>query len=110
MVASSLVFHLHTSLWWTLFRAPKDSGSHEFRDWWFVVLVDRNPNVQALFVFLGTVVGGWTLAGASAISTGLPGKYEHFKTPLGVFDHSRENPDFRAEGTKNKFGIRGYGD
>ena len=75
----------------------------------FVVLVDRNPNVQALFLFLGTTAGGWNLIGASAISTGLPGKYEHFKTPLGVFDHSRENPDFRAEGTKNQFGIRGYG-
>jgi lipoprotein-anchoring transpeptidase ErfK/SrfK len=75
----------------------------------FIVLVDRNPNIQALFVFLGTNEGGWSLVGATAISTGLPGTYEHFKTPLGVFDHSRENPDFRAEGTKNKFGVRGYG-
>ena len=75
----------------------------------FVVLVDRNPNVQVLLVYWGTVANGWSLVGASSISTGLPGKYEHFLTPLGVFDHSRENPDFRAEGTKNKFGIRGYG-
>lgn len=75
----------------------------------FVVLVDRNPNIEALLVFWGTVADGWSLVGASSISTGLPGKFEHFTTPLGVFDHSRENPDFRAEGTKNKFGIRGYG-
>lgn len=75
----------------------------------FAVLVDRNPNVQVLLVYWGTVANGWSLVGASSISTGLPGKYEHFLTPLGVFDHSRENPDFRAEGTKNKFGIRGYG-
>jgi hypothetical protein len=76
----------------------------------FVVLVDRNPDIQALFVFLGTSAAGWTLVGAAPVSTGLPGKYEHFKTPLGVFDHSRQNPDFRAEGTRNKLGIRGYGD
>ena len=75
----------------------------------FVVVVDRNPNVQVLMVYWGTLANGWSLVGASSISTGLPGKYEHFKTPLGVFDHSRENPDFRAEGTKNEFGIRGYG-
>lgn len=75
----------------------------------FVVVVDRNPNVQVLLVYWGTLENGWSLVGASSISTGLPGKYEHFKTPLGVFDHSRENPDFRAEGTKNAFGIRGYG-
>ena len=75
----------------------------------FVVVVDRNPNVQVLLVYWGTLATGWSLVGASSISTGLPGKYEHFKTPLGVFNHSRENPDFRAEGTKNAFGIRGYG-
>ncbi len=75
----------------------------------FVVVVDRNPNVQVLMVYWGTFANGWSLVGASSISTGLPGKYEHFKTPLGVFDHSRDNPDFRAEGSKNAFGIRGYG-
>lgn len=41
--------------------------------------------------------------------TGLPGRYEHFTTPLGVFDHSMANPDFRAEGTKNTLGFRGCG-
>jgi hypothetical protein len=29
---------------------------------------------------------------------------------LGVFEHTLENLDFRAEGTRNEFGIRGYGD
>ena len=28
---------------------------------------------------------------------------------LGVFAHSLDNPDFRAEGTLNSNGIRGYG-
>jgi hypothetical protein len=75
----------------------------------FLVLVDRNPDVQAALLFFGTSIGGWKLVGATPVSTGLPGRYEHFLTPLGVFDHSMINPDFRAEGTKNKLGFRGYG-
>jgi hypothetical protein len=43
------------------------------------------------------------------VSTGRPGTYDHFVTPLGVFEHTPHNLDFRAEGTMNEFGIRGYG-
>ena len=75
----------------------------------FFVVVDRNIQVQVAVLFWGSPGNGWKLLGATPVSTGLPGKYEHFLTPLGVFEHSRENPDFRAIGTKNKFGIRGYG-
>lgn len=76
----------------------------------YVVLVDRNPNVQALFIyFRGNPAGAWTLIGASPVSTGLPGRYDHFVTPLGVFEHTPRNMDFRAEGTLNENGIRGYG-
>jgi len=75
----------------------------------FIVLVDRSPNVQAALLYWGSAERGWGLVGASPVSTGLPGRFEHFTTPLGVFDHSTANPDFRAEGTKNKLGIRGYG-
>jgi hypothetical protein len=75
----------------------------------FVVLVDRSFNVQAALLFLGSATRGWALVGAAPVSTGLPGRYEHFLTPLGVFDHTMANPDFRAEGTKNKLGFRGYG-
>ena len=49
------------------------------------------------------------MIGASPVGTGLPGKYDHFLTPLGVFHHSPDNMDFRAEGTTNENGIRGYG-
>ena len=73
------------------------------------MLIDRSVNVQAAFIYWGSVAQGWSLVGATPVSTGLPGRYEHFTTPLGVFDHSRANPDFRAEGTKNKLGFRGYG-
>ena len=75
----------------------------------FVALVDRSPNAQALLLFVGGADAAWRLVGAAPVSTGLPGRYEHFKTPLGVFDHSVAHLDYRAEGTKNKFGIRGYG-
>jgi hypothetical protein len=75
----------------------------------FIALVDRNPNVQALLLYSGSATKGWEFIGAAPVSTGLPGRYEHFTTPLGVFDHSMSNPDFRAEGTKNKLGFRGYG-
>ena len=74
----------------------------------FVVLVDRSPEVQALLLMHGAA-GRWELVGATPVSTGLPGRFEHFLTPLGVFDHSLANPDYRAEGTKNENGIRGYG-
>ena len=75
----------------------------------FVALVDRSPKVQALLLLWGSAGTVWRLVGAAPVSTGLPGRYEHFATPLGVFEHSLTNPDYRAEGTKNEFGIRGYG-
>lgn len=75
----------------------------------YLVVVDRDPKVQALFLFFRPVQGPAQLVGASPVSTGRPGSFDHFETPLGVFEHSLANPDFRAEGTRNSLGIRGYG-
>jgi hypothetical protein len=76
----------------------------------FVVLVDRSANVQALFVYFRAKPGdAWSMIGASPVATGRPGSYDHFLTPLGVFQHVPDNHDFRAEGTVNEYGIRGYG-
>ncbi|WP_246641839.1 L,D-transpeptidase [Paraburkholderia edwinii] len=76
----------------------------------YVVLVDRNPNVQALFIYFRAIpADDWQLIGASPVATGRPGQYDHFITPLGVFEHTPDNMDFRAEGTMNANGIRGYG-
>ncbi len=76
----------------------------------YIVMVDRAPNVQALFIyFRATPTNAWLMIGASPVGTGWPGKYDHFLTPLGVFHHSPDNMDFRAEGTTNENGIRGYG-
>jgi hypothetical protein len=75
----------------------------------FFLLVDRNPNVQAVMIYWKSPAGEYLFIGASPVSTGKPGEYDHFETPLGVFDHSLANPDFRAEGTTNVEGLRGLG-
>ncbi|MEK6422021.1 MAG: hypothetical protein V4801_20710 [Burkholderia gladioli] len=76
----------------------------------YVVLVDRSRNVQALFLYFRTTPANrWEWIGASPVGTGLPGQYDHFVSPTGVFEHSPVNMDFRAEGTENENGIRGYG-
>jgi len=75
----------------------------------YFVLVDRSARVQALLLYWRSPQGAWQLIGASPVSTGLPGEFEHYLTPLGAFEHTPENPDFRAEGTYNELGFRGYG-
>ena len=75
----------------------------------YFVLVDRSARVQAGFVYWRSPEATWRFIGASPVSTGRPGAYEHFLTPLGVFAHSLQNMDFRAEGTRNALGILGYG-
>ena len=73
-------------------------------------VVDSNPQVQALLLFWMAPGAAPQLIGASPVSTGRPGQFDYFETPLGVFEHSIANLDFRAEGTKNENGIKGYGE
>jgi len=75
----------------------------------FFVLVDRNPHIQAVMIFWQSAAGDYYFVGASPASTGRPGEFDHFQTPLGVFEHTIANFDFRSEGTRNVLGIRGYG-
>ena len=75
----------------------------------FVLLIDRDAQVQAAMLFWLDGTGQAHFIGASPVSTGRPVGYEHFATPTGVFEHSLANPDFRAEGTRNEFGVCGYG-
>ncbi|WP_322016047.1 L,D-transpeptidase [Paraburkholderia sp. J12] len=76
----------------------------------YVILVDRDANVQALFIYFRALPQQpWQMIGASPVATGRPGEFDHFFTPLGVFEHTPDNMDFRAEGTMNENGIRGYG-
>jgi hypothetical protein len=75
----------------------------------YVVLVDRSPFIQAAAIYWIAPDGTYHFIGASPVSTGKPGSFDHFITPTGVFEHTVDNPDFRAEGTRNENGIRGYG-
>lgn len=76
----------------------------------YLLVVDRDPWVQAALLFWRSGGGEYRFIGASPVSTGRPGEFDHFETPTGVFDHLPSNPDFRAEGTFNSNGIRGYGE
>jgi hypothetical protein len=91
-----------------LSKALTDAGLQELKPQ-YIVLVDRNVFMQAAMIFWKSDSGDFVLIGASPASTGKPGRYEHFETPTGVFNHSIDNPDFRAEGTRNELGILGYG-
>jgi hypothetical protein len=73
------------------------------------VLVDRSPQIQAAFAIMRTAAGAWHWTGASPISTGKVGTFDHFVTPPGVFAHTLDNPDFRAEGSFNDNHIRDHG-
>ncbi len=75
----------------------------------YVVIVDRNVFVQALLIYWMSADRVFHFIGASPVSTGKPGRYEHFITPTGVFPHTLDNPDFRAKGTRNELGYRGFG-
>jgi hypothetical protein len=75
----------------------------------YVVLVDRSPKVQALLLFWMSDTGLAEYIGASPVSTGRRGGFMFYETPLGVFDHTVANLDYRALGTKNGLGILGFG-
>jgi hypothetical protein len=75
----------------------------------YFVLVDRSPRVQAALVYWRASNGDGQFVGAAPVSTGRAGAFEYFTTPLGVFEHTPVHGDFRAEGTRNKLGVRGYG-
>src|SRR5215467_10664989 len=59
----------------------------------YILLVDRNPHVQAAMIEWKAPDGMFYLIGATPVSTGRLGRYEHFVTPLGVYEHRTGNPD-----------------
>jgi lipoprotein-anchoring transpeptidase ErfK/SrfK len=75
-----------------------------------LVTVDRNPAVQQLRIVLARQGAPWLLIGAARISTGEPGLTGHYKTPVGVFEHTSRIIDYRAEGTySRRRHVRGLG-
>ena len=76
----------------------------------FFLLVDRNHEVQKAFVaFYDATDGKVTFIGAEKISTGNPKRRGYFETPTGIFENKPANMSYRALGTKNKLGWRGFG-
>ena len=74
-----------------------------------VVVVDRSPRAQGLAVLMATPDGEWKVIGATHVSTGSTGRYDHYVTPRGAFHITGAILGYRAEGTLNGYGIRGLG-
>ena len=76
-----------------------------------ILVVDRAPAVQLMwFVLSDPARHDLTPLGMVAVSTGRPGRKEHFRTPVGIFRNDGQIYGYRALGTKNEYGIRGNGD
>lgn len=91
---------------WGLLQHVPDAGLDRPQA---LLVVDRNPAVQELFV-VGAIPGKpWEVIGATHVSTGKPGRKKHFLTPVGVFRNTADILGYRAEGTKNENGVRGLG-
>ncbi len=76
----------------------------------FFLLVDRNHAIQNAFLaFYDTVERKVVLIGGEKTSTGNPNRRGYFETPIGVFENKPANMSYRALGTKNELGWRGFG-
>jgi hypothetical protein len=91
---------------WNLLQPFPDSGLDRPQ---ILLVVDRNPAVQELLVVAALPGKPWEVIGATHVSTGKPGRKEHFLTPIGVFRNTADILGYHAEGTKNENGIRGLG-
>ena len=75
-----------------------------------ILVVDRSPKVQRLWTVAAYPDGdAWIVAGQVRVSTGKPGRKEHFRTPVGVFENGTAVLGYRAQGTYNENHILGNG-
>ncbi len=76
-----------------------------------VLVVDRNPAVERLYLMLARPGGAeaWRALGSVHVSTGQAGRKDYYITPVGVFAHTGAILDFRAQGTYNEHHVRGLG-
>ena len=74
-----------------------------------LVVVDRNPALEEMALLVARPQGAWEVIGGVKVSTGQTGRFDHYITPTGVFLHTADILDYRAEGTFNENGIRGLG-
>jgi len=74
-----------------------------------VLAVDRAANRQTIWLLIARPGGPWTVIGGTHVSTGKPGRKEHFKTPIGTFLNDGSILGYRAAGTFNENHVRGLG-
>jgi hypothetical protein len=75
-----------------------------------MLVVDRSQAVQRLWIVIAKPgAEPWPVIGSVKVSTGRPGRKEHFKSPVGVFTNTPAILGYRALGTVNENGIRGIG-
>ena len=74
----------------------------------YLLLVDRDPWVQAALLLWRSAAGTYSLVGASPVSTGRSGGADDYSTPVGVFDRRRAD-DSRSTGAADAQGIRWWG-
>jgi len=74
-----------------------------------IMVVDRNEKIQRLDFVLAFPDEPWVSIGGTPVSTGTTGRKYYYITPVGVFQNTADRLGYRAEGTKNKYGIRGIG-
>ena len=74
----------------------------------FFLIVDRSISSQTMDLMYAQN-NEWYYITSTHVSTGKPGRKEHFKTPTGVFIYNGDIMGYRALGTYNQNHIRGIG-
>ncbi|WP_227323003.1 L,D-transpeptidase [Acidisoma silvae] len=92
-----------------LAKTMAENGHFFVRRPQLVLVVDRALKGQTLSVTLAQPDGDWVILGTRSVSTGKPGRKEHFKTPVGVLLNDGSELGYRAQGTYNENHIRGLG-
>lgn len=95
--------------WVQLAQAALAAAGHELDRPQLLVVVDRSPGVQQLSLLVARPGASWSVLGGTKVSTGQPGRRDYYITPTGVFLHTDAILGFRAQGTPNENGIRGFG-
>lgn len=74
-----------------------------------VLAVDRAATKQTIWLLISSPDSAWSVIGGTLVSTGKPGRKEHFKTPIGTFINDGSILGYRAAGTFNENHVRGLG-
>jgi lipoprotein-anchoring transpeptidase ErfK/SrfK len=93
----------------TLAQQMAAEGNFFVRRPQLVLIVDRASSVQLMAMTLAQPDGQWEILGTTHVSTGKPGRKEHYKTPVGVLVNDGSELGYRAQGTYNQNHIRGLG-